>query len=220
MMLKGVTFIFLLFGSASELLAYDHSRVDDDVRRYCQVSNCDTPLFYRYYEQNKIRLCQKERPVLLRDNNHSLLVGIAKQAPRYGLRSSVAVLPIMESSLNPNAKAGNGPNAAKGLWQMKPATARDMGLRVDKYVDERLDPEKSTQAGLRYVKWLDDQFEGDHNLSVLAYYIGIGRLNRLIEKYGTRNPWFLSQMVSGFEPAKDYLMKYHGYTLSLMGKGC
>lgn len=201
-------------------LASDRINANEDVRRYCQVSHCDTPLFYRYYEQNKARLCQKERPILLRSQNHALLVDIAKQAPRHGLRSSVAVLPIMESSLNPNAKGSDGPDAAKGLWQLKPATARDMGLRVDKQVDERLDPKKATLAGLRYVKWLDEQFDGDHNLTILAYYIGIGRVNRLIEQYGTRNAWFLSQMVSGFEPARDYLMKYHGYTLSLMGKGC
>lgn len=200
-------------GSASE-------ETDPQIRRYCIVSNCDTPIFYRYYQENRVRFCEKERPILLKDNNHAILIYIAKKASSFGLRSSVAVLPVMESSLNPNASANKSIHAAKGLWQFKPATARDMGLRVDNYVDERLDPKKASNAGLKYLQWLNNQFDGDHNLAVLAYYVGVGRLQKLIDKHGTRNPWFLSQMISGFEPAKDYLMKYHGYTLSLMGKGC
>lgn len=190
------------------------------IRKYCIVAECDTPLFYRYYAQERQRFCEKERPVLLRDNNQVLLFNIAKRANEFGLRSSVAVLPVMESSLNSQASAHKPIHVAKGLWQFKPGTARDMGLRVDHVVDERLDPQKSSDAGLKYLQWLNTQFENDHNMAVLAYYIGIGRLQKMIQDHGTRNPWFLSQLISGFEPGKDYLMKYHGYTLSLMGKGC
>eukprot|EP00493_Phyllostaurus_siculus_P005612 UN05658 len=61
----------------------------------------------------------------------------------------------MESSLNPSQSAGEHKNAAKGFWQFKPATARDMGLVVDDRIDERLDAEKSTRAGLKYLQWLE-----------------------------------------------------------------
>lgn len=212
----------LLFSACLVLFSFYafSAKIDPQVKRYCVASQCDTPIFYQYYENNKYRLCTVERPTLLKPRNHAILVAIAKKAPYYGLRSSVAVLPIMESSLNPFASAGDHESSAKGLWQFKPATARDMGLRVGLSVDERMDPGKASGAGLRYLQWLNEQFDGDHNLSILAYYIGVGRLQKLILKHGTRNPWFLSQMVSEFEPAKEYLMKYHSYTLSLMGKGC
>ena len=193
---------------------------DRAIRQHCIKEDCDTPLFYRYYAEQRKRLCEKERPVLLRDDNRQLLIKLAEKAYSNGLKSSVAILPVIESSLNPRASESKPLYAAKGLWQFKPGTARDMGLVVSKTLDERMDPDKSSIAGIRYVKWLESQFNDDHNMAILAYYIGIGRLKNMIAEHGTTNPWFLSQLISGFEPGKNYLMKYHGYTLALMGKGC
>jgi len=103
---------------------------------------------------------------------------------------------------------------------MKPDTARDMGLRVDASVDERLDINLSTTAGLKYLSWLERKFDGDHNLAVLAYHTGIGNVERMISKYGTDNAWFLSRLLGKNNADKDYLLKYYSYSLALMKKGC
>lgn len=213
-------FFALLFFLTNQANALPAKSDDSLIRQYCIKADCDTPLFYRYYASQRKQFCEKERPVLLREQNLQILIDIAEQAKRSGLSTSVAVLPVIESSLNPRAAESKPIYAAKGLWQLKPGTARDMGLVVNKSIDERLDAGKASAAGLRYVSWLHEQFDHDHNMAILAYYIGIGRLQGMIKEHGTTNPWFLSQLISEFEPGKNYLMKYHGYTLALLGKGC
>jgi len=53
----------------------------------------------------------------------------------YGLPLELKYLPVIESALNPQAMSSVG---AGGLWQLMPATARQYGLVIDDYVDERL----------------------------------------------------------------------------------
>jgi membrane-bound lytic murein transglycosylase MltF len=193
---------------------------DSQLRSFCKSHGCDYQVFYEYYLKNKKRFCDERDVLLGQPDKLELIRNMVDQSSAFGLPTTVAILPIMESSLDPRASAGTYSTAAKGLWQFKPATARDMGLTVNNRVDERLDPKKSTKAGLRYIKWLESKFDGDHNLAVLAYHIGIGRLARVISTSGTRNPWYLSQIVSNKQPSKDYLLKYHAYTVALTGKGC
>ena len=61
------------------------------------------------------------------------------------------------------------------------ATARDYGLRVDSYVDERRDPEKATDAALRYLQDLHRQF-GSWNLAAAAYNTGENRVARIMRE--------------------------------------
>lgn len=190
------------------------------LRSFCKSHGCDYQVFYDYYLKNQKRFCDERDVLLKQPGKLELIQDMVQQSYSFGLPTTVAILPIMESSLNPSASAGSYSSAAKGLWQFKPATARDMGLTVTSRVDERLDPNKSTNAGLRYIKWLEGKFDGDHNLAVLAYHIGVGKLSRVISQSGTRNPWYLSQIVSNKQPSKDYLLKYHSYTVALTGKGC
>src|SRR6056300_1666653 len=60
---------------------------------------------------------------------------------------------------------------AVGLWQIMPATAKEMGLRVDKYVDERRHPEKSTMIGIQYLAEGYNKF-GTWALAIAAYNRG------------------------------------------------
>lgn len=93
-----------------------------------------------------------------------------------GLPEDVAYLFMLESGANPEARS---PANALGMWQFMPATARSYGLRVDSWVDDRLDPKKSTQAALTYLKDLYGMF-GCWRLALSAYNSGENKLNKVL----------------------------------------
>jgi len=71
--------------------------------------------------------------------------------------------------------------SAAGIWQFMPATARQYGLHIDDYLDERRDPIKSTEAAARYLSSLHDRF-GKWYLAAMAYNCGGGCVLRAIDK--------------------------------------
>ena len=82
---------------------------------------------------------------------------------------------------------------ARGIWQFMEGTAVRYGLKVNRDIDERSDPEKATRAAARYLKDLYDMF-GDWNLSLAAYNWGEGKVKRLIESTGIRDFWQLAKL--------------------------
>jgi len=86
---------------------------------------------------------------------------------------------------------------AKGIWQFGKGTAIRYGLRVDKYIDERADPEKSTRAAARYLNDLYAMFK-DWNLVLAAYNWGEGRVQRLVVKSGVNDFWDLMDLRRNF----------------------
>jgi membrane-bound lytic murein transglycosylase D len=81
---------------------------------------------------------------------------------------------------------------ATGMWQFVSYRGRQYGLRQDRYVEERYDPEKATRAAARHLKDLYIEF-GDWYLAMAAYNSGPERVRRAIRRSGSRDYWTLCQ---------------------------
>lgn len=109
-----------------------------------------------------------------------------KYLAKYDLPEELKYLPIIESGLNP--KAVSGPRAV-GLWQFMAPTGKEQGLEIDWYIDERMDPEKATEAACKYISWLYKIFD-DWKLTLAAYNSGIGNVKRAIRRSGYKNDFW------------------------------
>ena len=95
-------------------------------------------------------------------------------------------LSVIESALRPDAHSRMG---AKGLWQFMYATGKAYGLDINSYVDERMDPEKSTRAACKYLKYLHGLYN-DWNLALAAYNAGPGNVNKAIRRSGGKRDYW------------------------------
>ena len=121
-------------------------------------------------------------------------------------------LPVIESALNTKAVSSMG---AAGLWQFMIATGRSYGLEINSLVDERMDPIKSTNAAIRFLKDLYLVY-GDWHLAIAAYNCGPGNVNKAIRRSGGKRDFWaiyphLPRETRGYVPifiAANYAMNY------------
>ena len=128
---------------------------------------------------------------------HNTLLHSFERAGRYramiqrvmaeeGVPQDLIYLAVAESGFQP--RAVNRGSGAGGMWQFMPHG--DYGLTRNGYMDERFDPEKSTRAYARYMKFLYDQL-GDWYLAMAAYDWGAGNVQRAVQKTGYADFWEL-----------------------------
>jgi membrane-bound lytic murein transglycosylase D len=103
---------------------------------------------------------------------------ISKKLADRGMPQGLIYLAMIESGFNPRAKS---PVSASGLWQFMSATGREYGLTVNRRVDERNNPVRSTDAALRYLDRLHDRF-GSWYLAAAAYNTGQGRVAKVLKQ--------------------------------------
>ena len=141
----------------------------------------DLPIVPNSSVQRFVSLFQDEQPdrmalYLRRSGRYEAMIR-AKLRER-GLPEDLIYLSMIESGFNPNARSRA---SAVGLWQFMAGTARQYGLRVDEYVDERRHPEKSTDAVIDYLEDLYEEF-GAWNLAAAAYNSGANRVARIMRE--------------------------------------
>lgn len=132
---------------------------------------------------------------------------------KYDMPLELKYMAVIESALNPVAVSRAG---AKGMWQFMYKTARDYGLEINSYVDERLDPVASADAAARF---LSDSYAifGDWNLAISSYNCGAGNVNKAIRRSGgKRDFWsiypYLPRETRGYVPAfvgAMYAIRYY-----------
>jgi membrane-bound lytic murein transglycosylase D len=103
---------------------------------------------------------------------------IERKAEERGMPKDLVYLAMIESGGLATARS---PVSARGLWQFMTPTAREYGLTVRGRNDERIDPEKSTDAALTYLNALHKRF-GSWYLAAAAYNTGQGRVARIMKQ--------------------------------------
>jgi len=107
---------------------------------------------------------------------------------REGLPTDLVHLVFVESGFNPQARSRSH---AVGPWQFIRGTAKIFGLKMDRWIDERKDPERATYAAARYLKHLYALFDS-WPLALAGYNAGEGTVVRAISRQGTNDFWQLN----------------------------
>jgi membrane-bound lytic murein transglycosylase D len=142
---------------------------------------------------------------------HNTLLHAFQRAGRYkamiqrvmgeeGVPQDLIYLAVAESGFQPRAM--NAKSRAGGMWQFMPVG--NYGLTRNSYMDERFDPEKSTRAYARYMKFIYTQL-GDWYLSMAGYDWGTGNVQRAVQKTGYADFWELYRRNNLPAETKNYV---------------
>ena len=141
----------------------------------------EIPIVLNNYVKNEIkRFTGSEKRFFLSSlkRSHKFRHYILSELKKAGLPEELSWLPLIESGFKLRALSSA---RALGLWQFIPSTGYKFGLSRNRYIDERLDFEKSTQAAISYLKELHGLF-GDWTTALAAYNCGEGRVLRVIRQ--------------------------------------
>ena len=139
-----------------------------------------------------------DRELLINANLHSTTTLILKRANRafpviepilqkYGIPDDFKYLAVIESGLV-NAVSSAG---ARGVWQFMPETAKEKGMEVNDFVDERYHLEKSTEAACKYLLAAKNKF-GSWTMAAASYNGGMNGVNKKIEEQQVTNYYDLA----------------------------
>ncbi|MEP6926794.1 MAG: lytic transglycosylase domain-containing protein [Ginsengibacter sp.] len=164
---------------------------------YASQVNPYAETYMQDYLQAHGKYLQQMRPTALPYFN--LIDGILIQ---YGLPKELKYLAVIESDLKSNALSNVG---ARGPWQFMSYTARDYGLQVNQFADDRTDYYKSTNAAAKYLLSLYKDFK-DWLLVIAAYNGGPGRVYSAIKRSGSRNFWSMQYYLP--EESRNHVKKF------------
>lgn len=169
------------------------------------------PIVRRHIEAYAVRHREKTGRIMERSDLYFPL--FEEYLDKYDLPLELKYLSVIESALDPKAKSRSG---ALGLWQFMYNSCKMFDLRVTSYVDERMDPEKATEAACKYLQYLYRIF-GDWQLAIAAYNGGPGVVRDAIQRSGGKTDFweispYLPQQTRNYVPAfiaANYIMNYN-----------
>ena len=176
---------------ASDVTFAANPAIEAKAQAELATTHSDLPLMVNEYVSSFINFFANSQ------RGHNTLLHAFERSGRYkamiqrvmaeeGVPQDLIYLAVAESGFQP--RAVNRRSRAGGMWQFMPRG--QYGMARNGYVDERFDPEKSTRAYARYMKYLYDQL-GDWYLAMAAYDWGAGNIQRAVEKTGYADFWEL-----------------------------
>ena len=228
--------LFIGSCSSSKQHVYEVDASDDLLNPFINTSNAFLPPPYEVIEKKKEDLPQIEssltssnflaiskkasHPLVLKwiryfnkdqrgvfqnfiDRGAKYRLLIENQLKMQGLPKEIFYLAMIESGFIIRAKSRAG---AVGPWQFIKGTGKRFGLKINAYVDERLDPIRATQAAIRYLKSLHKVFNS-WELAFAAYNSGESRVMNTIIKHGVRDYWKLIDMKALPRETRNYVPK-------------
>lgn len=164
--------------------------------------------FVEAYLKKEEKFLQK-----IKVKSRPLFQTIEKVFLQYELPLQLKYLAVVESALQSKAQSGEG---ARGLWQLMPQTAKELGLRVSGKTDERLHPYRSTIAAAKYLRRLYAEF-GDWLLVLAAYNGGPGKVYQAMKKSGSKNFWVLQRYLPA--ESRGHVKRFIGIHWFFEGEG-
>ena len=210
-----IIFSFFIYSAYSQI---DESNFNSDtIKNRLERLNTKTPIeiYFTPSVEKTIKRYLNTRLEFYKKNidiiNYYLPL-FEEQLQNQKIPAEIKYLPIIESRLDPSAVSKVG---ATGLWQFMFYTALENGLTMNSYVDERMDPFKSTQAAAAYLHKLY-KTHNDWNLVLASYNAGPRTISRAKEKSGGyTNYWnmrpFLPSETANYIPsfiATMYIFEY------------
>jgi membrane-bound lytic murein transglycosylase D len=128
---------------------------------------------------------------------------LQSELKKAGLPTDLAYMVMIESGFSATAVSSA---QAVGPWQFIESTGKGYGLEKNWWLDERRDIKKSTQAAIRYLKDLKQEF-GSWYLVAASYNMGENGLRRQIKKHGTSDYWELVRRNALPQETQDYVPK-------------
>ena len=132
------------------------------------------------------------------------LVLLRKILRKYGMPTELTWLAMIESGFNSTARSHAG---AGGMWQFMIRTGSKYGLRHNRWIDERNNISKATDAAARHLRDLYVYYR-DWHLALAAYNTGQGKVDRGLRRFGVKTYWELSEHRWLAEETKAYVPKF------------
>jgi soluble lytic murein transglycosylase-like protein len=174
-------------------------------RRYQVDDNHDVRRFLDQF-QTGYRRAVVERWLVRAGRYLPMVLDVFRQK---GLPEELVFTAMIESGFDPLAVSKAG---ARGIWQFMAPTAKRYGLRIDRWLDERLDPEKSTVAAARHFVDLYSVF-GSWNLAQAAYNAGERTVTEAIRSMGTSDFWALTRGPRLADETKNFVPAIQAATI-------
>jgi membrane-bound lytic murein transglycosylase D len=163
----------------------------------------DNPEFRQFVNENKVEYRGRFIKAVKRGG---LIVPLMKEVMNQREISPLFLyISMVESEFDTKARSRTG---AAGLWQFVVNTGKELKLNIDRDVDERYDPVRSTHAAIKYLYRINNNLDRWY-LTTMAYNCGNGCVNKAIKRAGTRDLGVLISSRNSYikKETKKYIQK-------------